>query len=105
MEEERKQGTEPEANTEILGLPQRVRGEGFVRFYANNIQVAFSQWDMRIIFGEIVDQLDGKPVIEDRASVVMSLQHAKAAIAVLAQNLTALEKQFGEIKLLELPRP
>jgi hypothetical protein len=99
-----KQGARSEHKMEALDSLERIRGEHFIRFYANNIQVSFSTWDMRLTFGEIVDQPDGKTVIEDRACVVMSLQHAKAAIAALVRSFTALEKQFGEIKLLEVPQ-
>ncbi len=80
---------------------ERIRGADFVRFYANNFQVAFTAWDVRITFAELVERPEGSTVLEERATVVMSLQHAKATIAILAKNFNDLEKEFGEIKFLE----
>lgn len=95
-----------EKESDLLGEKQnaegRIRAENFVRFYANNIQVNFTQWDMRITFGQIVDDPNGKLMIEEQASVVMSLQHAKAAIHILAQSFAEFENRVGKIPLVQL---
>lgn len=101
---EEKQSSPPEQTAEVISVTKRVRGEDFVRFYANNIQVGFTSWDMRITFGEVVENSDTSQLrVEERTTIVMSLHHAKAAINVLMDQLTALEKQFGEIKILQQP--
>ena len=95
------EGSQTLRGIEVIKITERVREENYTRIYANNIQVGFSSWDMRITFGELVDGPDGSLTkVAERATVTMSLHHAKAAIHVLMEQLTALEKQFGEIPLL-----
>lgn len=72
----------------------------FVNFYANNVEIGVSVWDMRFIFGEIMGVKDKQLLVEKRARIVMSLQHAKVFAALLAQQIEKLEQRFGEIQLL-----
>ncbi len=83
--------------------PLKQQAENFVNFYANHIELSFSAWDMRIFFSEVIGNKGGKPIIEDKARVVMSLHHAKAFVAMLVQNMATFEKNFGEIRLLNTP--
>jgi len=78
---------------------QVFRSEEFVKVYANNVQIETSIWDCRLTFGELTKATDGKPSVEQLVTVVMSPQHAKALVGVLAGNLQQYEKQVGEIKL------
>ena len=80
----------------------RVRGNRFVQFYANNISVSFSTWDLSLSFGEIVGTKDGKPVIEEIARINVTRELAKVASRLLAANIEGYEKQFGEIRIPEL---
>jgi hypothetical protein len=54
--------------------------------YVNNLQVAGSSMDMRLIFSEII--LDhGKASVEQRANIVMSIPHFIATVQLLNDQL------------------
>ena len=76
---------------------QRNRAEDYVHVYANSVEVGISNWDLRLAFGEIVEADERKVVLEQRATVIMSPQHAKVFVGLLVQNVAAYEQQFGEI--------
>ena len=78
----------------------RVQSSNFVSFYTNNVEIGFSAWDMRLIFGEIMGMKEGKVLTEERARIIMSLQHAKVFAALLVQQIEKIEQQFGEIQIL-----
>jgi hypothetical protein len=67
--------------------------------YANNIQVATTIHDVRMIFGETVDFLATKVVVEQRAQITISYFQAKMLMTILGQAVVAHEAQFGEMKL------
>lgn len=69
--------------------------------YINSANVMFSNWDASINFGEILGEVEGKLVVVPKLRVTMSLQHAKAFLKVLKDNLEAFEQHFGEIQLIE----
>ncbi|MBI3799145.1 MAG: DUF3467 domain-containing protein [Deltaproteobacteria bacterium] len=105
MSEERQDNQKESRADEATPPVQKVRVSTFTHFYTNNIQLGFSNWDMWVTFGELTGQEDNKPTIEERAKVVMSLQHAKAFMQILARSIHEFEKQFGEIKLVSPPQP
>lgn len=73
--------------------------------YANNANLAIAPWDVRFIFSEIVTtSKPGEVANELKAHVVMTPAHAKAMINALVQTINAYEKQFGEIKMPDMPR-
>lgn len=76
---------------------ERRRGPDFVHFYANNVEVAMSNWDIQIVLGEVVVDQDKKLAVQEKAVVVMSPQHAKAFLNILLGNVAAFEKQFGVV--------
>jgi len=47
----------------------------------------------------------GQPAAKVRSRVIMSPEHAKRLSRVLGENITHFEKQFGEIKVFEMPKP
>jgi len=47
----------------------------------------------------------GQPMSKVRSRVIMSPDHAKRLHKVLGENLNLYEKQFGEIKIFEMPKP
>jgi hypothetical protein len=96
------QGANKELQMLVMeGEPERSRPEGVPTFYANNANFKTSLWDLTIDFGVIVGQSStGGPKIQDVATVIMSPQHAKIFVEVLARNIQGYEEQFGEI-----PRP
>lgn len=77
----------------------RARTERFQSVYANNLAVSFSTFDTSIIFGEIIGEHEGQPVIEEVLKVNMSRELAKALSGLLNQHLSAWEERFGEIKI------
>ena len=71
----------------------------FGSYYANDTQIQTSPWDLRLIFGQImeVDPKKGRAVIMAMADVRMSPQHAKRMLAVLQGQIEQYEKLFGPI--------
>jgi hypothetical protein len=67
--------------------------------YANNVQVAATIHDIRMIFGETVDLLPTKIVVEQRAQITISYLQAKMLMSILGQAVANHESKFGEIKL------
>jgi len=83
---------------EITSLPQ-VRGENYLSIYSNSVNLILSPWDIRMIFGELRDNGNQQMVIENRASIVMSPQHAKAFLVVLTNHMKSYEAQHGTISV------
>jgi len=47
----------------------------------------------------------GQPVAKVRSRIIMSPEHAKRLQRVLGENISHYEKQFGEIKMFDMPKP
>ena len=81
----------------MRGIPFR-RGPEFRVVYANSVRFAAAPWDLSLVFGQtIVDQVDDLH-IEDRVTVTLSPQTARAMADILNKNLEDYERQFGEIR-------
>lgn len=80
---ERKEPARPAAQQHEL---ESVRSEGFLKVYPNSAQIETTVWDFKLIFGEMAKAGD-KMVIEQSVAIVMSPQHLKALVGVLAHNL------------------
>lgn len=78
---------------------ERVKADDYRRIYANSMQLAFSNWDMWISFGESIGEINGKPLVEEKTRVTMSHEHAKIMTALLLKHLEMFESQVGEIPL------
>lgn len=78
---------------------ESVRSSAFFKVYSNSVQIETGPWDFRLIFGEVTKSGENKITIEQSVGVVMSPQHAKALLGVLAHNIRAYEDRVGEIKL------
>ena len=81
---------------------ESIRSQGFTTLYTNSAQLEVTPWDFKLVFGELVRSENNLPKIEQHVAVVMSPQHAKALLGILATNVQEYEKQVGEIKL---PQP
>jgi hypothetical protein len=77
----------------------RMRTERFRTAYTNNVALTFSTFDVSFLFGEIIGEKDGEPVIEEFLKINMSRELAKAITILLRRHLSAWEKQFGEIRI------
>ena len=71
----------------------------FGSYYGNDTQIQTSPWDLRFIFGQImeVDAEKKRAVVMAVAEVRMSPQHAKRVLEVLRQQIEHYEKLFGPI--------
>ncbi|HOI96089.1 MAG TPA: DUF3467 domain-containing protein [Syntrophobacter fumaroxidans] len=78
---------------------EHVQSEKFQSIYTNNANVQISYFDFRIDFRQMLTGTDGRMIVERQASVVMSPQHAKALLGVLAQHVEQYEEQFGAIRM------
>lgn len=72
---------------------------GLFTTYANNIQVGFTHYDLRMLFGELVEATPEKLVIEQRAQITISYLQAKLLMHVLGQAIGQHEAVFGEVKV------
>jgi hypothetical protein len=88
--------------TKQLGYLSVVRSEEFVEVYANYVSCATSPWDLTIMFGRSVADNPDNPRLEQRASVSLSPQTAKAMAHMLLRNLQSYEQQYGEIRYMPI---
>lgn len=83
----------------ISSLP-RSRADDFKSIYANNADVLASFLDLRVIFSEVVIH-PGRELhasLTERASVVMSWEHAKALAVLLTQKVNEFELDHGPLR-------
>jgi hypothetical protein len=90
--------------TETTPKPQRKieyrpPTDGLPHVYTNNVQIASTGYDIRIIFGEVGDVTDDKVIVEQRVQVAMSWIQAKSVADFLRVNIEAYEKLNGPITL------
>lgn len=81
---------------------QVARAESFVSFYANDVQLQTTPWDVRLTFSEMyVDppsNHDGPTAhISQLGQVRLSPPLAKRVMIILAQQVRAYEEKFGAI--------
>ena len=84
-------------------LEYRQPPEGLFRTYTNNVQLATTSFDIRLVFGEVHEVLEDKIVIEQRAQVTMSWVEAKILADFLRANIEAHEHLNGSLKLPKNP--
>lgn len=83
---------------------QTVRSDKYTRMYTNSCTLEINPWDFTFIFGEIKREAGVPlPKIEEQVAIIMSPQHAKALLGILATNLREYEKAVGQINLPETP--
>ena len=83
--------------------------EGIVQVYTNAMSVIVTPWDIVLLYGST--DLPGSiraggqvvPVIRAEVAIIMSPQHAKAAVKALQAVVDQYEKQFGELHIPEMP--
>ena len=73
--------------------------DGIFTTYANNIQVGYTIFDVRFVFGEVVETHPEKIVVEQRAQVTISYLQAKLLNLMLAQLIAEQEARVGEIRI------
>lgn len=76
-----------------------------VRVYANHILSAKTTYDLRLIFGEVIEADDATITVENRAVVTMAWPEVKALHEIIGQTLAEMESINGEIKTMVLSKP
>jgi hypothetical protein len=74
----------------------------FASLYANDTQLQITAWDVRMIFGVIVDSPTTERqtvLVRTLGEVRMSPQHAKKVSMILTQQLKRYEENIGPIAL------
>jgi hypothetical protein len=77
--------------------------EGLTRFYANNLAMGTSKFDVRIIFGEIRDVTPTTAIVDNRFQVTLAWAEAKILADFLQANVKAFEALNGPLKLPKIP--
>jgi len=72
---------------------------GLFASYANHVQVGFTAFDIRLLFGEVVDVQPNKVTIEQRASITMAWLQAKILKQMLERIISDYEARNGELKV------
>jgi len=77
-------------------LVPRIPPEGILRVYSNNVQMATTSFDVRIIFGQIGEVLEENKIVVDQAvQVTMTWLEAKILADFLQANIKAHEELNG----------
>ncbi len=100
-EHEERQGQHPAA--EVAKPTRKIvyvePKEGLHRAYANNLQAAQTIFDVRLIFGELINVTEEEIVVEQRVQITMSWPELKIVNDFLAQHIKAFEERNGQIKI------
>ena len=71
--------------------------DGAPFLYANYVQVQPTQYDIRIVFGEVVDVNDTRVVVQKRANVTVSWLEANVLQQILATQLQKYQEKNGPL--------
>ncbi|MGB6385279.1 MAG: DUF3467 domain-containing protein [Terriglobales bacterium] len=96
---------EEKMNEKIKIATEFKRAEDFLSSYANNVMFETSVFDIKIVFGELLQPYGGKPFVEQRSATTLSWLEAKIAALFLIMNVAMHEKQFGPLVIPEGTMP
>jgi hypothetical protein len=82
---------------DLTKLPH-VRSADFVSTYTNAAHILIGFYDLGIVFSQVSPLPDGSPVFQEKVSVTMSLEHAKALTEALRATIENYEKENGPIR-------
>jgi Protein of unknown function (DUF3467) len=85
------------ATLAAAAMPNITKSASHKNIYSNTVRAGLGPWDIRIIFGEVIENADQSQSIEDHVTVVMSPLQAKAVLRVLETTIKSYESVFGEI--------
>jgi len=71
----------------------------FASSYANNVFFSTSIFDIKMIFGDIIQYPNVQAFVEQHTAVTLSWREAKIAALFLAMNVTMHENQFGTLDI------
>ncbi len=84
---------------------EKVRAESYCVVYSNNADLTTGYYDMRIQFNDIVRADQDNLVVEEKASVIMSLEHARDLHAAIGRGLAEYEARFGGLRQPDQAKP
>src|SRR6266581_1775913 len=84
--------------------PQRVieyrnPATGIARIYANNVAMSSTTFDIKMLFGEVIEITDDKAIVEQGVQVTMTWLEAKILSDFLQSNIKDYEEKNGPLKL------
>ena len=82
-------------------IEYREQPGGMFRTYCNNVMMSSTGFDVRVIFGEVIEVSNDKTkvIVEQRAQVTMTWLEAKLVGDFLQANVKAHEELNGPLKL------
>ena len=72
-------------------------------FYANNVNVGTSPWDMRLQFEQLQDVTDSKIVYKKVVTVFLAPGQARALVRVLSENMAKYEAVWARFVVPDAP--
>lgn len=66
-------------------------------FYANNLLLQSSVWDVRLAFGLLTGATDETLIVRSMVNIILSPQHAKAVSDILRKQVEHYEAAYGPI--------
>jgi hypothetical protein len=76
------------------------QGEDFESLYANNVQFQPSEWDIKVVFGELqTDAKDSASFVEQHTAITISWLQAKIMHYFLTLQLGVYEMSHGKIPI------
>jgi hypothetical protein len=92
-------GVEAKAETQLPKTAIEFTKAGdFFSEYANNVQIQSSNWDVKLIFGEL-DQSVGPNCVIQKLAITVPWAQAKALAYFLSVHLLSHEMDLGRIKI------
>ena|ERR1700674_1770093 len=72
---------------------------GLPHIYSNNVQLASTNFDVRVLFGQIAEVSNDKIIVDQHVQVTMTWLEAKLLADFLQANIKAHEDLNGPLKL------
>jgi hypothetical protein len=72
---------------------------GLLNIYSNNVAMASTSFDLRLLFGEVAEIVGDKVIVDQRVQVTMTWLEAKIVADFLQANLKAYEDANGPLRL------
>lgn len=91
--------SEEKSNENVKIADQFTRAQNFLARYANNVNYETSVFDLKIVFGELVQPVGKTPFVEQHTSVTLSWLEAKIAALFLSMNVAMHENNFGTLNI------
>ena len=80
-------------------IEYRLPSSGLMKVYSNNVQMATTSFDVRVLFGQIGEVLDDKVMVDQHVQVTMTWLEAKILADFLMANIKAHEELNGPLNL------